>query len=262
MKFSKYHGAGNDFILIKLASAYELPGLVQQLVTEMCARHTGIGADGVIFWYVEMNAPPRMIYYNSDGAPSSFCGNGSRCFIKCLHEELMLQESTLSFRANDGLHTGELLPDGRVRVSMQVVGELSRHAEQVDIIDTGSPHYVEWCSVLPKGEIVEQARQVRYSSAFAKTGINVNYVATAGSGLAIRTYERGVEAETLACGTGVTAAALSFAERQQLTGNISVSVQARGGLLHVDFSRTASGLISEVYLTGPAVRVFEGVWLG
>ena len=273
LAFEKYHGAGNDFLMVKHHPAGPPYRDVPNMIATACARRTGVGADGLIFWHVEPNQGPRMIYYNADGQKSSFCGNGARCFVRCLHDHgLWPTGEPRPFHANDGLHTGEMLSSGQVRISMLVEGAVSTAEDGSQIIDTGSPHYLEWCSVLPKGDITKRAHQVRYSTAFAKTGINVNYVAEQPSSsqhphpeaehklphLAIRTYERGVEAETLACGTGVTAAALGYAERKGLTGAISIDVRAMGGNLSVAFTRSADGVVNDVLLTGPAVRVYAG----
>ena len=268
LAFAKYHGAGNDFVLVRYDRAGPHFRDLGAFVRAVCDRHTGIGADGLILWTVETNARPRMAYRNADGAPSSFCGNGARCFVRCLADELggSLAGEPFTFVANDGEHIGQLMPDGRVRVSMHVKGAVTRHSDEADLVDTGSPHYVTWCGALPDGDIAAAARAIRYAEPFAREGVNVNYAAAGQRGapaqLAVRTYERGVEAETLACGTGVTAVALSFAERRGLTGELDIPVRAVGGDLRVAFRRLADGSIADVTLTGPAVRVFAGVWPG
>jgi len=258
--FSKYHGAGNDFVLIDDRSGAFEPFEKQAIIAELCGRQLGIGADGLMLLRLSVSEQLRMIYYNSDGAPSSFCGNGSRCFLKfAVALGIIEQDQEVRFEANDGAHTGRVASAG-VTVSMRISDEISRRSEDVDIVETGSPHYVKWCPVLPEGEIIKEAREVRYSEAFAKTGINVNFVVDAQNTLLIRTYERGVEGETLACGTGVTAAALSFAERRKLTGQQRIAVRALGGDLSVHFKRAESGQVTDVFLTGPAVHVFSGTY--
>lgn len=269
LPFRKYHGAGNDFVCVDDRRGAFAPFENDRAIATLCDRHRGIGADGLILLRTDADAADglglRMVYYNSDGAPSSFCGNGSRCFLRFALELGLLggpahegAPAAVVFDANDGPHRGEVLSPHRFRVSMRVEGALARLSATDDRVDTGSPHFVRWCEVLPQGDITADARAIRYGAAFAKTGINVNYVAADGDALAIRTYERGVEAETLACGTGVTAAALSFAERRQLTGEQRIVVRARGGEMAVDFCREAGGELSAVTLEGPATFVFAG----
>ncbi len=270
--FVKYHGAGNDFVCVDdrdLAfGPYRHPGAIARV----CDRHYGVGADGLILLqYADGDAGPgalRMVYYNSDGAPSSFCGNGSRCFLKfALDQDLIALPKSgqapppTEFLASDGWHVGWALSQNEFCVSMLVEGSLERLSAQADRVDTGSPHYVQWGTVLPEGDITAAARAIRYGPAFAKTGINVNYatvVDPAGPALAVRTYERGVEGETQACGTGVTAVALSFAERRALVGPARVTVRTLGGELSVSFTRSAGGAFGDVTLAGPAERVFSG----
>ena len=269
--FAKYHGAGNDFVCIddragrfgRFETAANIAGI--------CHRHLGVGADGLILLRSgrAVGSPPlQMVYYNSDGAPSSFCGNGARCFLRFAVDLGAVGPLTyeiggagIPFVASDGPHVGWVLSPDRCSVSMTLAGAVERLSERDDRVDTGSPHFVRWCSVLPQGDILADAREIRYSPAFAKTGINVNYVTEPreGSGaLCIRTYERGVEGETLACGTGVTAAALSFAERRQLTGPQAIAVDALGGSLVVHMHRSSAGEISNLRLEGPTARVFDG----
>ena len=271
LAFAKYHGAGNDFVCVDdrdgRFAAYEHPAAIAQL----CERRLGIGADGLILLRADPAAADgiglRMVYYNNDGAPSSFCGNGSRCFLRFAFDLGLLglpgdpaRPSAVDFEANDGRHRGRVLDAGTYRVTMRIAAGVERLGRRDDRVETGSPHFVRWCEVLPDGDITAEARAIRYGAAFAKTGINVNYVAEEGGRLAIRTYERGVEAETLACGTGVTAAALSFAERRHLSGELEIGVRAMGGQLVVRLHREGSGVVRDVTLEGPAVRVFEGVW--
>ena len=272
LAFSKYHGAGNDFVCVDDRGGDFSHLSEPATIAALCERHYGIGADGLILLRTDPSAADglglRMVYYNSDGQPSSFCGNGSRCFLAFALELGLLgapecggdAPSAIEFEANDGRHRGEVLAPDRYRVSMRVAGRVSRLADADDRVETGSPHFVRWCGELPEGDITTAARAIRYAPAFAKTGINVNFVATEGKGLAIRTYERGVESETQACGTGVTAAALSFAERRALEGTQEVRVRALGGDLLVRFRRARGGEVSDVTLEGPAERVFGGVW--
>ncbi|MFK8056119.1 MAG: diaminopimelate epimerase [Saprospiraceae bacterium] len=257
--FVKYHGAGNDFICIDDRDLSFAPFETQEQIGKLCRRHLGVGADGLILLRNDAEHQLRMVYYNADGAPSSFCGNGSRCFIHFVHRVGLLEiGAELTFVANDGVHVGKLQTAERVEVSMIVSADLKQLSDVEDFVDTGSPHFIRWMEVLPKGEINTAARVVRYGPAFAKTGVNVNFVAVQqDDSLAIRTYERGVEDETLACGTGITAAAISFAERRKKTGRVEVPVRALGGDLTVTFDRLATGALSNVILIGPAQPVFS-----
>ena len=270
LSFRKYHGAGNDFVCVDDRAGAFAQVENAPAIAALCARHYGIGADGLIALRTHASADDglglEMVYYNADGAPSSFCGNGSRCFLRFAADLGLIGPPgnpeglphAVDFDANDGTHRGEILAPDRFRVSMRVRGGVARLSADDDRVETGSPHFVRWCRVLPEGDITADAREIRYGAAFAKTGINVNYVAADGAGLAVRTYERGVEDETQACGTGVTAAALSFAERRGLTGAQEVRVRALGGELAVGFRRGERGELSGVTLEGPAVFVFGG----
>ncbi len=257
--FVKYHGAGNDFICIDDRDLAFKPFETQAQIAKLCRRHLGVGADGLILLRNSSDGQLHMVYYNSDGAPSSFCGNGSRCFIHFAHRlGLLKMNAPLEFSAADGHHVGRMKTSDLVEVSMHVSADLKRLSETDDFVDTGSPHFIRWTEVLPKGEITILARAVRYSEAFAKTGVNVNFVAVQANGsLDIRTYERGVEDETLACGTGITAAAVSFAERREMHGELDIPVQALGGDLRVKFTRNVAGELANVTLIGPAKAVFQ-----
>ena len=258
--FVKYHGAGNDFICIDDRDLAFAPFETQAQIEKLCQRHLGVGADGLILLRNDEEHQLRMVYYNSDGAPSSFCGNGSRCFIHFAHQVGLLKiGESLRFVAADGVHFGKLQSEGLVEVSMNISAELKKLSRDEDFVDTGSPHFIKWMEVLPEGEIVSSAKEIRYGPAFAKTGgVNVNYVSVQpDDSLTIRTYERGVENETLACGTGITAAAISFAERRGLTHQIQIDIRALGGDLSVRFERTGAGTVRGVRLIGPAKAVFS-----
>lgn len=274
LRFRKYHGAGNDFVCVDDRHGGFERWEQRATIARLCDRRYGIGGDGLILLrhFRATGADLgqlHMVYYNSDGRPSSFCGNGSRCFLRFALDLRLLSLPTygvpavgVAFMANDGLHTGWVLSREEFRVSMRVDGRVERLSDVADRVETGSPHYVEWCRDLPEGDITARAHGIRYSAAFAKTGINVNYAVAPGSSegpLRVRTYERGVEGETEACGTGVTAVALGFAERRQVVGPQVTVVRAVGGELTVAFVREADGSFRDVTLAGPAAFVFEGV---
>ncbi|MFN4081285.1 MAG: diaminopimelate epimerase [Saprospiraceae bacterium] len=260
ISFVKYQGAGNDFILIDQRRNEWIQAGDKHLVARLCDRRFGIGADGLILLRESAEADFEMVYFNSDGGLSTFCGNGGRC-VAAFAASLGIIGQKTRFRAADGIHEAEIRGAGadmRVRLSMRDLRQWGRDGDALTI-DTGSPHYVQFVEQVADIDVGREGAAVRYAEPYVRFGgINVNFVSETGPGaIAIRTYERGVEAETLACGTGVTAAALAYAIRRDLYGDLRIAVAARGGDLSVDFWRDASGF-SQVWLEGPAVRVFEG----
>ena len=249
LAFSKYQGTGNDFIIIQGISH-----LSKEQIVSLCDRKFGIGADGVILMNRESAYDFDMMYFNSDGS-ESFCGNGSRCSVLYAKHHGWITNSC-SFQSNDGLHEASI--EGQeVRLKMH---DVATHESLTDdfIIDTGSPHYVRFIERLDGFALCETARTIRYSERFKKDGINVNFIEKQENHLAIRTYERGVEDETLSCGTGVTAAALAnhIADGNAL-GSYQTSIQSLGGELAVEFENTEEGFVN-IYLIGPANYVFQG----
>jgi diaminopimelate epimerase len=254
MKFHKYQGAGNDFIIID-----NRHGLHSQLpVQALCDRHFGIGADGLMLLEKAPGYDFRMVYYNSDGRESTLCGNGGRCLsLFAIH--LGLAEKEVKFVAIDGEHHASLLDDGNISLQMHDVLHLEKRQDDY-VVHTGSPHFVRFTDRSPNDyDLMRIARDIRFSQAFEKDGINVNLVEIQEPRLlSMRTYERGVEDETLSCGTGVTAAAICAHQKQGAAeGVYEYTVAARGGLLRVNFE-TRMGIYRNVWLTGPAVAVFEG----
>lgn len=256
--FVKYHGAGNDFIMID-----DRTGAVDSLISEAwvanaCHRRYGIGADGMILLQPGRDgADFFMKYYNSDGRTSSFCGNGGRCIVAFAFA-LGVHAGTCRFLGTDGWHTGEVLLDGQVRISMTDVDQVIRIDGNTHTLNTGSPHYVAFRDELEEIDVFTEGRAIRNSPPFADKGINVNFVSRDGDGeISIRTYERGVEDETYACGTGVVAAAIASAYSEKDTG-LSWLVHAKGGDLRVNFTRYDEARFKDVTLTGPAVEVFRG----
>lgn len=254
LHFHKYHGAGNDFIILDGRS--KLPDLTPDFVAALCERHLGIGADGLIVLENEAMADFRMRYFNADGYPGSLCGNGGRCVTKFAADQGIIQTKT-NFLTSDGIHHSEVLADGRVRLGMKDVSEF-KELEADYVIDTGSPHYIKYVEDLDQIDVIEQGQSIRNSEPYKSEGINVNFVSYKAKRIFIRTYERGVEAETLACGTGVTAVAIAHCLRARLEGEQSVQVHTLGGMLEVDLKKCASQMFSSVYLTGPATHVFSG----
>ncbi|NND94260.1 MAG: diaminopimelate epimerase [Flavobacteriales bacterium] len=249
--FFKYQGAGNDFILID--DRLDIFPDSSSLIKQLCDRRFGIGSDGVMLIKKSDQADIKLDFINPDGS-RSFCGNGSRCglrFAKILGEI----EETCSFEAIDGVHQGEIKNDV-VRISMMDVDTVSEHPSGY-LLHTGSPHLIIEVENLDEIDVKTEGARIRFGEEFKEHGINVNFV-TYGSdrNLRIRTYERGVEDETLSCGTGVTAAALSMAIRNGFDSG-PIKVKSRGGDLEVDFSYVDQGFQS-VWLQGPAKKVFSG----
>jgi diaminopimelate epimerase len=251
--FNKYQGAGNDFIIIDNRNGNFNPD-DSQLINKLCDRRFGIGADGLILISNVEGADFEMKYFNSDGKPGSMCGNGGRCTAHFALKHRIAEKSQ-KFLAFDGIHEATVSGDS-VRLQMADVNEFRRIGENY-FLNTGSPHFVVFTNDIDKIDVNEEGRKLRWSPQFAPGGTNVNFVETGKEGLNIRTFERGVEEETLACGTGVTASAIASV----LSGHFdtgSVNVRARGGDLKVEFNIADQKAVN-VYLTGPATFVFEGV---
>lgn len=249
--FVKFQGTGNDFVMID--DRDERFEATPEKVSDLCHRRFGIGADGLILLRMD-HSVPRMVYFNSDGRPSTMCGNGGRCFVAFCHS-LGILDTKGEFLAVDGLHRF-IIDKDIVSLRMQDVDSLSDHGRDV-VLDTGSPHFVRFAASVESLDVRSLGREIRYSPKYAEEGINVNFVEDLGHAIRVRTYERGVEDETLSCGTGVTAAVLAYdhtvnSRRQRL------DVKTLGGDLAVSFQRGANGGYHDVWLHGPAVRVFEG----
>ncbi|MEO0732663.1 MAG: diaminopimelate epimerase [Bacteroidota bacterium] len=256
--FHKYHGAGNDFVLIDDRQTNWADRLDQPAIAAICARHFGVGADGLMLLREHPDYDFEMIYFNSDGAPSSMCGNGGRCIVRFAHD-LGLDQEEYHFLAVDGPHRACLLPDGNVALEMNDVRQVSQPAKDVFVLDTGSPHYVTTSHDPDTVDVKKEGRAIRFSAPYRAEGINVNFIRANENGLQIATYERGVEDETLACGTGVTAAAIAAMKMRGIAEGVSfrLPVQAKGGALAVS-GRLHQGVFTDLWLEGPAAFVFRG----
>jgi diaminopimelate epimerase len=254
IEFVKYQGTGNDFILIdgRNGNFENLP------VKWLCDRRYGIGADGLMILKSMENFDFEMIYYNSDGNISSMCGNGGRCISAWAYNLGLGDNNRVVFNAIDGAHEA-IINTKTVALKMTDVNSWEVSDRDTYILNTGSPHYVSFQheNNLEKFDLVNWAKGIRYNDRFKQEGINVNLVTISEPNkLVMRTYERGVEDETLSCGTGVTAASLAYALKQD--NNVKkVEVKTPGGDLSVAFERTASGF-SNIWLEGPADFVFKG----
>ncbi len=251
--FYKYQGAGNDFILIDNRKRQH--NVASNQIKTLCDRRFGVGADGLMLLEDHPTADFAMRYFNSDGNEASMCGNGGRCIVAFANKLQLIGEST-TFMAVDGLHKAELKEDNIVSLQMQDVPSITNHAEGY-FLDTGSPHFVLFIEdPMEHDEVVRLGRKLRYDERFAPEGTNVNFVLPTEQALRVWTYERGVEDETLACGTGVTAAAIS-AHKHLNTDKKSLHIKTRGGNLHVAFTPEDESY-KNIWLTGPATFVFDG----
>lgn len=248
--FYKYHGTGNDFVMID--NRDNIFPKSKDLVSGLCHRRFGVGADGLILLENDAASDFRMVYYNADGNESTMCGNGGRCIVAFAHF-LHIFADRCAFNAVDGLHEASV-SKGLINLKMIEVPAIS-HYNGYSVLNTGSPHYVKFTDRLEDMDVAAAGRAIRYSAEFAVEGINVNFAEKTGdNSLFVRTYERGVEDETYSCGTGVTAAALVTMHG---SGSESISVKTLGGELTVCAKRSGEGF-SEIWLEGPAVQVFKG----
>jgi len=254
--FSKYHGAGNDFVMID-AREQDITYLNNHIIYEICNRRFGIGSDGLIILKEGEQSDFKMQYFNADGFEGTMCGNGGRCITAFAHSLKIIGLET-TFEGIDGKHSASILPNGEIRLKLKNVDGF-RRIEEGYLLDTGSPHCVIFVPQLEQIDVEKQGREIRYQSRFGKGGVNVNFVTQEGSSdkITVRTYERGVEAETYACGTGVAAAAISSYLHFR-SGISSYSVNTRGGELNVSFNARHRDQFHDIYLTGPAVHVYDG----
>ena len=254
--FSKYQGTGNDFILIDQSRDIFINPGQKELIEKLCDRRFGIGADGLMLLEPSFRADFKMVYFNSDGNQSTMCGNGGRCIIRFARYKGLIHDRCI-FEAIDGMHTGRILSetDDLVELGMNDVHNIKQVDKESFELNTGSPHYVSFVNDLPEN-IAEAGREVRYSEIYKKEGINVNFVKMLEEGILVATYERGVEAETLSCGTGVTAAAIAYHMKYPYL-KPPFKIFTKGGTLQVDFDNSGDDY-SKIKLTGPAVRVFDG----
>ncbi len=252
IQFHKYQGTGNDFIILNnLQNEYSL---TTEQVRALCDRRFGIGADGLMLLNTSLHQDFEMEYYNADGHESSMCGNGGRCLVKFANRQ-GIRKNKYSFTAIDGVHEATIEDDGWVYLKMKDVHNITKVFDD-SVLDTGSPHYVHPASGVRHLDVYKEGKAIRYSDAYKHEGINVNFVEEEDNDIYVRTYERGVEDETLSCGTGVTAAALVFAHNE--TGFNRVNVRTPGGRLAVEFDKTGEESFENIWLCGPAEFVFEG----
>lgn len=256
LPFYKYQGAGNDFVIVDQRKQPYLSKQDQKIIRKLCDRRFGIGGDGLMLLESSPDHDFRMVYFNADGREGSMCGNGGRCIV-ALAAQLGLLGKTGRFIAIDGPHEARVIRPDYVELKMQDLSHIEASQDHF-ILDTGSPHYIEFVSDPHSMDVKAAGQAIRYSDRFREKGINVNFVASRGKDqLIISTYERGVEDETLACGTGITAAALAFAKKENRTRQQEIRLQAKGGDLAVKFWQSPEGF-TDIWLCGPATYVFSG----
>ena len=254
VNFYKYQGTGNDFVILDNFNSHA-PELSTAQIKFICDRNFGVGADGLMLLSKKEGYDFEMIYYNADGNQSSMCGNGGRCLVKFAYHR-GIHKNTYNFIAIDGEHEAEIDEDGTVSLKMQSVSKVDYHTHHT-ILNTGSPHFVKFTENVEQLNVAAAGNEIRYSNIFEKEGINVNFVEILDEDtIYVRTYERGVENETLSCGTGVTAAALISAHNQN--GFNTVDVKTKGGKLSVEFNKIDDQHFEDIWLCGPAAFVFSG----
>jgi len=250
IEFYKYQGTGNDFIMIDNRDLIFPKNT--EIIEKFCDRRFGIGGDGLILLENDSDSDFKMVYYNSDGNESTMCGNGGRCIVAFAHF-LDIFEEKCSFEAIDGNHKAEIR-NGIVKLKMIDVENINKDGGSF-VLDTGSPHFVKYVKMLKDYNVYKNGNEIRNSSTYKDKGINVNFVEEiSGEEIFVRTYERGVEDETFSCGTGVTAAALTFLKDKNVD---SVKVKVLGGNLKV-YAEKHQDSFSNIWLEGPAQQVFKG----
>ncbi len=253
LHFYKYQGAGNDFIMMD-NRALLFPKNNQSLINKLCDRRFGIGADGLILLENSINYDFKMIYFNADGKEGTMCGNGGRCIV-AFAKELNIIEISTTFEAVDGEHTATLKNDliHLKMMDIDTVEEFDNHT----FLNTGSPHHIVFQSNIDTINIKDKGAEIRYGKPYFEEGTNVNFVEQiATNSFKMRTYERGVEDETLACGTGATAVAIAANKTNKTNAN-TIKLEVLGGKLEVSFN-IKNKIYTDVFLTGSAVKVFEG----
>jgi diaminopimelate epimerase len=255
LHFYKYQGAGNDFILVDNRSRH-INHNNPELISGLCNRRFGIGGDGIIFLQDREVYDFEMVYYNADGQPSSMCGNGGRCII-AFAKHLGIIGNETNFLAVDGPHYAKIAGSGDwVSLQMINVDNIGMDGDAY-ILNTGSPHYVKLVDNLKGKNVYRDGYTIRNNDTYRSNGINVNFVEPLDNGYFVRTFERGVEDETYACGTGVTAVALAMAKHNNQAGSINTPIKVLGGDLNIRFNYDGKKF-TNVFLDGPAVKVFEG----
>ena len=252
IEFYKYHGTGNDFVLIDNRSQFFDKNNIE-LISKICSRHTGVGADGLILLENDNQYDFKMIYFNSDGKQTSMCGNGGRCVIS-FAKKLNIIDDKVTFLAIDGLHEG-IIKGETIKIKMIKVSNI-HEVYNGCLLDTGSPHFVKFCPSVNKINVLKSGRELRNNKEISEDGVNINFTEIIDNySIKFRTYERGVENETLSCGTGVIASALSAYSKGLVDSN-RIKISTLGGELFVSFD--FKNVYDNIWLEGPAIEVFKG----
>lgn len=255
LRFYKYQGTGNDFVMIDNRTGF-FPKQDKELVAHLCHRRFGVGGDGLILLEAAEGYDFKMVYYNADGSESTMCGNGGRCLV-AFAKQLKIIENQCRFIAIDGEHLATVNPDNTVSLQMIDVSDI-RIESKYSFLNTGSPHHVQVVRELGRFDVFNRGREIRMSELYSPDGTNVNFVEQEGPNhFRIRTFERGVEDETLSCGTGATAVAISM-YAQGKCDDKHINIDVEGGNLTVSFDTEDGQKFKNVLLSGPAKLVFEG----
>lgn len=253
LHFFKYQGTGNDFIMIDNRELF-FPKNNETLINKLCDRKFGIGADGLILLEPSNTYDFKMIYFNADGKEGSMCGNGGRCIV-AFAKQLNIINTKTTFDAVDGLHYATI-ENEQVNLKMIDVSNIEV-TNDFSFLNTGSPHHIRFCDDVASINVKDLGAKIRYGAPYFENGTNVNFVEqTSENSFKVRTYERGVENETLACGTGVTAVAIA-ANKTKKTTNQNIQIEVLGGTLEVSFKKE-DNTYTNVFLKGPAQFVFKG----
>ena len=251
IRFSKYQGTGNDFVIIDNRDGSI--ALSNQQIAFFCDRRFGVGADGLIVLGIAAGYDFSMAYYNADGTEGTMCGNGGRCLVQYAHDHGIVKENYL-FIAIDGPHEAKIESNGWIHLKMSDVNAVET-GENFFVTNTGSPHYVQLVKDIKHFDVFAKGKAIRYNERFKTEGVNVNFIEFHDDHLFVRTYERGVENETYSCGTGVTASAITT--HLNKLGEHSVSIKTIGGDLAVSFNNQGGGHFNDIWLQGPGTFVYS-----
>ena len=254
--FYKYQGTGNDFVIIDNRNK-EFPIDNTQLIEQLCDRKFGIGADGLILLENSDTTDFKMVYFNADGNQSSMCGNGGRCIV-AFAKYLNIIDTETSFMAIDGIHYATI-NGNRVNLQMSNIENIEVQDSHI-FLNTGSPHHIEYVENVSEIDVKNLGKEIRNGAPYFQEGTNVNFVEQVNPNtFKVRTYERGVEDETLSCGTGVTAVAIA-SNYLEKTNEETINIETLGGKLSVNFIKENT-IFKSVFLNGPTQLVFQGTFI-
>jgi len=253
IRFYKYHGTGNDFIIVD--NRNHSMKFENRLIKNLCDRKSGIGADGFILLLDHLKLDFEMKFFNSDGNEGSMCGNGGRCIVAFAKKIGLINQYT-QFQTIDGAHKAKIDSKNWVKLKMQDVLTIEK-GEGYYHLNTGSPQYVTFVDNVHNVDVYREGRKIRFNERFKKEGTNVNFVQTLGNTIFVRTYEQGVEDETLSCGTGIIASAICSVIKNKSDKN-TYRISTLGGNLKVNFQKKSGKEFKNIWLEGPTSFVFYG----